>query len=473
MAIFSVNNSNNRFTLTLTVTEKSYSVADNTSTCDWSLDLKANTAWNFYLYSIGLTVQLNGTTVKSQTKAQKIQYSIDDYGTVNLAKGSGFVVKHNDDGTKNMAVAFSIDMKSEDFTPGPLSGSGTMALTKIDRYSTLTIPSGGELGVKQVIKVTRPSSLTHTVSWVCGTAKGTLCTESTATSLNFTPALDLAKQNTAEGPVTIKFTITTTGVGSKTYSSEYAIPADIKPSLTISISDATSYYNTYGGYVQGWSKLKITADPKLAYDSPIASYKIVAGGKTYTSNPATTSVITSSSKVKVQASVTDKRTRTSDVVEDEVSVIPYSPPVVTLNAYRCDENGTKNDEGSYIKITLSAKIASLNNKNTATYEINYSGGASGKITGSGTTYTSDAIACDVSKACDIEVVVNDKLSHGDGTATVPIAFTLMEFYNTGKGVAFGKVATRDGLDCAMPAYFTGGVYIDGKSLADYIADLIK
>ena len=280
MAKFSVNNSNNRFTLTLTVTEASYSVADNTSTCDWSLDLKANTAWNFYLYSIGLSVQLNGTTVKSQTKAQKIQYSIDDYGTVNLAKGSGFVVKHNDDGTKNMAVAFSIDMKSEDFTPGPLSGSGTMALTTIARYSTLTIPSGGQLGVKQVIKVTRPSSLTHTVSWVCGTAKGTLCTNSTATSLDFTPDIELAKQETKKQSVTVTFTIATTGVGSKTYSADYAIPAGVKPSLTIDISDATSYYDTYGGYVQGWSKLKITANPTLAYDSPIVSYNIIADGKT-------------------------------------------------------------------------------------------------------------------------------------------------------------------------------------------------
>ena len=115
----------------------------------------------------------------------------------------------------------------------------------------------------------------------------------------------------------------------------------------------------------------------------------------------------------------------------------------------------------------------LNNKNTATYEINYSGGADGTITGEGTTFISDPIACEVSQACDIEVIVRDQLSHGDATAAIPIAFTLMEFYNTGKGVAFGKVATRDGLDCAMPAYFTGGVYIDGKSLADYIADLIK
>lgn len=469
MPVFSVNNSNNRFTLSLTVTETSYSVADNTSTLSWSLDLKANTNYNFYLYSIGLSVVLNGSTVKSQTRAQRIQYSIDDYGSVNLAKGSGVVVKHNDDGTKTIPVAFSIDMESESYTPGPLSGSGTMPLTTIGRYSTLTIPSGGTLGVKQTITVNRPSSLTHTVSWVCGTAKGTLCDKSTSTSLEFTPNIDLAKQNTAGQSVTITFTITTTGVGDKTYPVSYAIPASVKPSLSIDIEDATDYYNTYGGYVQGWSKLKITGSPTLAYGSPINTYSITAEGKTYTTNPAVTDVIGSSDKVVISAYVTDKRTRSSERVGDEVSVIPYSPPAVTLDAYRCDEDGNRNDEGSYIIITLSSDIASLNNKNAASYEITYSGGASGSISGDGNSYTSEPITCDVSRPCVVEAVVSDNLSHGDATANVPIAFTLMEFYNTGKGVAFGKVATRDGFDCAMPAYFTGGLSIDGVPL-NYIVE---
>lgn len=473
MAIFSVNDSNKRFTLSLTVTETDYSVADNTSTLSWSLDLKANTSYNFVQYSIGLNVVLNGTTVKSQTRAQRIQYSIDDYGSINLAKGSGFVVKHNDDGSKSIPVVFSIDMEKVSYTPGPLSGSGTMELTTIARYSTLTIPTGGALGEEQLITVNRPSNLTHTVSWVCGTEKGTLCTDSTDTDLRFTPDIALAAQNTKDQSVTITFTITTTGVGDKTYPVSYAIPAGVIPSLTIAITDATNYYDTYGGYVQGYSKLKITGTPTLAYGSPILSYNITAEGKSYTTNPAVTDVIGGRDEVAIKAYVTDQRTRTSELVEDKVSVIPYSPPVVTLSSHRCREDGTRDDEGDHIVIILSSVISSLNNKNSASYKITYSGGASGEITGNGVSYTSEPIACDVSRPCAIEVVVEDDLSHGDASSTIPIAFTLMEFYHTGKGVAFGKVATRDGLDCAMPAYFSGGVYVDGKSLADYIAELIQ
>ena len=33
----------------------------------------------------------------------------------------------------------------------------------------------------------------------------------------------------------------------------------------------------------------------------------------------------------------------------------------------------------------------------------------------------------------------------------------MEFYSTGKGVSFGKIATQDGFDCAMNAVFRGNV----------------
>lgn len=469
MAQFSVNNSNNRFTLTLTVTETSYSDADNTSTLAWSLDLKANTSHHFELYSIGLSVLLNGTTVKSQTRAQRIQYSIASNGTVNLAKGSGFVVKHNDDGSKSIPVVFSIDMATESYTPGPLSKTGTMALTTIARYSTLTIPSGSTLGNQQTITVTRPTSGTHTVTWVCGDKKGTLCTNSTDTVLKFTPSVDLAAQNVAEPFVTIEYTISTSGVGDKSYDISYKIPDDVRPSLTLSVEDDAGYEDTYGGYIQGWSKLKITASPTLAYGSPIISYNITADGKTFTTNPAITDVIARGDKVDITAFVTDQRTRSSDTIPLEVPVIPYSPPAATVSAYRCDPDGNQNDEGSHMIITLGITISSLNDKNTANYEIVYSGGASGRIEGSGVSYTSDPIACDVSRPCSIEVTVTDDLSDADASAVIPIAFTLMEFYNTGKGVAFGKVATRDGLDCAMPAYFTGGLSVDGVPL-NYIVE---
>lgn len=464
MPSLSVNNSNNRFTLTLTVTETATSVANNTSTVTWSLDLKANTAYNFSTYAIGYSVALNGVTVGYQSRADRIQYSIADYGTLHIAGGSGVVLNHADDGSLVMPVSFSIDMAAADYTPGAMSSSGTMTLTKLARYSTLTVPNG-TLGTAQTITVTRQSTnYTHTIKWVCGTAKGTIATESSATSFSFTPDISLAAQNTVGTSVVITFTITTTGIGDKQTTATYAIPNNVKPSVSLSVSDATGCLSTYGAYVQGWSKLTLTATPTLAYGSPISSYVIEADGKTYTSSPVTTDVVQNPGTLSLTAKVTDGRTRPSDVATTSITVLEYTKPTVTVTAYRCNSGGTEDPEGAYMKLGFSADISSLNGNNAATYTISYKGGSGSAttITGGGTHYISGVLACDVSQVWTVDVTVSDKLSSTTKAAVIPIAFTLMDFYNTGQGVAFGKVATRDAFDCAMPAYFSGATSVSGN-----------
>jgi hypothetical protein len=119
-----------------------------------------------------------------------------------------------------------------------------------------------------------------------------------------------------------------------------------------------------------------------------------------------------------------------------------------------------------MRVGFTATITSLGGKNSAQYTIDYGGDP---IEGTGTSYLSDPIACDVSRVWSIEVKVSDEIDSTTKPAVIPIAFTLMDFYNTGMGVSFGKVATRDGFDCAMPAYFTGGVHIDEVPL-NYIVE---
>ena len=459
MPSLSVNNSNNRFTLTLTVTETGTSVANNTSTCSWSLDLKANTAYNFTTYAIGYSVTLNGVSVGYRARSANVKYSIADYGTINIASGTGVVIQHADDGSLIRPVTFGIDMAAADYTPGALSSSGTMTLSKLARYSTLNV-ANGTLGVAQTITVTQQStSYNHTIKWVCGTATGDICSNSSATSFSFTPDIALASQNTTGSSVVINFTITTVGVGDKTASATYAIPDSVKPSVTLGIADASGCYTTYGAYVQGYSKLTLTANTTLAYGSPIKSYVITADDKSYSATTVTTPVLQNTGKLPVTAVVTDARSRPSTKYSTDITVLKYEKPVVTVAAYRCNSSGTVDPEGAYMKIGFSATITNLNNKNNATYTISYkqSGGSATTLTGSGLSYTSGAIACDTTKVWEIEATVKDNLSSSTKAAVIPIAFTLMEFYSTGKGVSFGKIATQDGFDCAMDAVFRGAV----------------
>lgn len=371
------------------------------------------------------------------------------------------------------------------------SGSGS---TRNDTYSysmvvdpaasLLTAPSG-TLGTSLGLTVTKyNSAFTHTISYVCGTAKGDVCTNSSATSVAWGTSngntVALASQNTAGQSVTVVFTIITysgtSEVGRNTATCVMTIPSTVKPSVSIAVADAAGLFAAYGGYVQGKSKLTITATPTLAYGSPIKTYAITADGKTYTTSPVTTDVLQNKGTLAITAKVIDNRTYPSDVASTNITVLEYAPPGVTVTAYRCNSSGTADTEGAYMKFGFTATISSLNGKNSATYSINYyaGNGTPTTVTGSGLSYTSGVISCDVSKVWTVDVTVTDKLGSTPKSAVIPIAFTLMDFYNTGKGVALGKVATRDGFDCAMDAYFTGSasmpanMTIGGKTLLNLI-----
>jgi microcystin-dependent protein len=345
--------------------------------------------------------------------------------------------------------------------------------------SEISAPNG-TLGTALTLRLTRyNTSFTNTVSYVCGTARGEIVAGSTADSLTWNTSngntVALAAQNTTGRSVSVTFTVTTysgtTVIGSSSTSVSMTIPATVKPSVTLSLSDAAGFLNTYGAYVQGYSKLKIVANATSAYGSPITGYTINADGGAYTTNPVTTPALQGTGALTVTAKVTDARSNTSNPVSSSITVLEYANPVAKLSAYRCNSAGVADPEGAYMKIGLVVGISSLNGRNSASYSISYTNnaGATETITGAGLTYTSPTpIACDISNARTISVTVTDRLSRTTASVTVPIAYTLTDYYNTGKGIAFGKVATRDGFDCAMPAYFTGGITVGSRTLLDLI-----
>lgn len=330
---------------------------------------------------------------------------------------------------------------------------------EVDPATSTISASNGTLGTALTLSLTRyNSNFTDTITYKCGTASGTVVSGSKATSVSWTTSngntVALSSQNTSGTSVEVTFTVETWNgsslLGRKTAKVTMAIPSSVKPSVSLSISDAAGYLSTYGKYVQGYSKLTITATSTLAYGSPINKYTITADGASYHSSQATTNALRGKGTLEVTAKVTDARGRTSDTVSQNISVLEYSKPVVKVSAYRCNSSGTTDPEGAYMKIKVTATISSLDGKNSASYKVVHPGGT---LTGSGTSFTSDVLECDVASTHNVEVTVTDKLSSTTKAAIVPIAFTLMDYYYTGKGITFGKVATRDGFDCAMDTYF--------------------
>lgn len=440
----------------ITITQNSQSVTNNTSNVTVSVKFyRTNTGYE--TYGTGTVYcKINGTTYSAAvTSSQKITNS----GIVLFSKTLN--IAHSADGTKKLTCSAWIDHQR--VTSSEQSYSQT--LTTIPRKSSLAA-SNGTLNTAQTLTVTRQSSsFTHTITYTCGTASGTVCTKSSSTSISFTPPLSLASQNTTGTSVSIKFTITTyngsTSLGANTKTISCTIPASVKPSCSISVSDATGYYDKYGAYVKGYSKLKVTVTPTLAYNSPIASYSVKANGSTYTKASFTTGVIQetldnlSLSTALVTATVKDKRGRTSEQASAAISVYNYSLPQITaLKVKRCDANGTENAKGEYAMVTFSAKITTLGGKNTAAYKLKYKKADDTEYTEytfSSTSYNVTDLyyifAADTGSSYNVVICATDDFdtitSHADvSTASVP-----MHLRADGKGLGIGKIGeVENGLD---------------------------
>lgn len=342
--------------------------------------------------------------------------------------------------------------------------------------STLTVASG-TLGQAQTLTLTRYSAaFKDTITWTCGTASGTIAALSQETSFSFTPPMDLAAQAPNAAAVEIRFAVSTyqadgtTLVATSSTTIAAAIPETVKPSCALAVSDPTGSLSAYGAYVQGRSRLHLVVTPTLAYGSEIASYQIVADGKTYTASDVTTDPIAGSGTLTLTARVTDRRGRTSDAAAVTITVLPCAAPQISsFTAQRCGADGTPDEEGLYIKVTFSAAISPLNNQNTTAYRVRYKKTGTEDWTtvtltdyagqyavSSGTTVFAAAAA----DAWDVQISAQDAFAETAQTRSVPIAFSLVNYNASGKGLAFGRISQIEGaFEVDMPARFYKGVNI--------------
>ena len=426
------------------------------------------TGTHYFGYPIYLSLNIDGSNVADATLKTATPYRWENAITFTSAwhtvskKTSGttpvsFRVYSGLGSTRNFTYNYSMD---------------------VDPAASLVKASNGTLATPLSLFVTRYNTgFTHTISYKCGTVSGEVCSKSTATTVSWDTTngntLDLASQNTSGQSVNVTFTITTHNgtevVDTNSTTISMSIPMSVKPSVSLEVKDEAGYKDEYGIFVQGWSKLKITATPTLAYGSPIKTYSITADGKSYSEPNVITDPIQGTGIMPITAQVWDNRSHPSEKVTEDIEVLEYSKPSVKVIAYRCNSYGEEDQEGSYMRIGFTATISHLRDTNVANYMVTC---GSYKFSGTGLSFLSDPLECDVSMAWGVEVTVTDNFERVTKSAVIPIAYTLMDFYHTGMGIAFGKVATRDGFDCAMPAYFTGGIYIDEIPLVEYITGMV-
>ena len=452
-------------TLSLSITQNSQSVANNTS----NVTVTANASWTGGSWNA--TGQCTGSITIDGTK---YSFSGITFNTGKTQSGSQTVmtktvnVSHGSDGTKKLSCSASF---VTGVSSGTISASASKTLTTIPRKSSMSV-ANGTLGTAQTLTVTRQSgSFTHTITAKCGTASTTICSKSISTSISFTPPLSWASQNTTGTSVSVTYTITTyngsTSVGDNSYAKTCSIPDSVKPSCSLTVTDAPGYADTYGGYLKGLSKFKVVVSATASYSSPIASYKTTANGSTYTAASFITDVLSSSGTLNVSTTVTDKRGRKATATKS-LTVLEYSSPLITsLTVRRCNQDGTANDQGEYVQVVFSGSVTPLNNKNTAAYKLEYKKTTDSDYTpvefddyanNYAVSNASYIFAADSGSSYNVRVTVTDAFGTGSKATTASTGFTIMHWLSSGLGMAIGKIAELAGvLDIGFKTRFMGGI----------------
>lgn len=261
------------------------------------------------------------------------------------------------------------------WTPASLSVSGKVTLPTIPRASSLAVPSM-TLGSPATLTVTMAdSSYTHRITYAWGTHSGVVSAETGATSITWTPPLELANDipNAATGVGTL--TITTysgdTALGSQSYSFTASVPASAAPAASVVLSDAAGYADTYGAYVQAKSRLKAVTAASGQYGATIKGCVLAVSGLSASGLTATSGVLPESGTVGYTITVTDSR-GLATVLRGTITVLPYAAPGIrSISVARCDADGADNPAGAYALVSFVGSVSALDDQNTAAYAIRY------------------------------------------------------------------------------------------------------
>lgn len=442
----------------------SQSVAANTSTVKWKMELIATSSGRISATSKSpWSITVNG---QNYTGAENI--GISNNATKTLASGST-VISHSSDGTKTFSYSFSqtFNITFSGNYISTKSGEGTGTLPTIARTSTPTLSTNSvDMGEKVTIYTNRESTaLTHDLAY--SFAGGSYVTFATGVAASYTwTTPDLASRipSTTSGSLTIRC-ITKSGatsVGTKTLTMTLKVPSTVVPTIsTVDTAEATEGITAqFGAFVKLKSKIKATITAAGAKGSTITSYSSTFNGKSYSGASWTSAAVTSSGTLNIVVKVTDSRGRTTSKTVT-VTVQDYSTPAIyALQVYRINADGTENREGEHIAVQYKYGVTNLGGKNTASMVLEYKRSTESEWTALlyGSALSADATVqfTDISFSSDyqydLRMVVSDWFGPGQPyVVAIGSGEVIMDIRADGLGIGMFKTAEREGVDFGAPA----------------------
>ena len=440
---------------TLTLEQVGQSIANNTSKVriKWTSQQTGSSYNDAPGDKAHYYITINGGTRTEHTVAFTLPQN-----TTKTILDTTITVNHNPDGTGSVKVD---TWMNTEISAGIIEQTKTLTLDTIPRASVVSAPKNGILGSAIKVEIARKSaSFTDKLYYKVGSkSEEQITAYDGKTTYNWTPPVSLA----TNAPNSTKLTVTlitktyngSTYVGRSECVVELSIPTSVAPTLSVALSDPTNVSTTYGGYVQLRSKLNVELTADGSYGSTIKSYSIKVGNfYAATTSIGTTDYLPSSGKVYVVCSVTDSRGRTT-TEKKPVTVLPYSAPtILAISASRCNQDGSANRSGAYGKVTFSAAITALSNKNTAAYKVQYRahGAETERWTDAGSVANGEynpanvsvVFAADTNTRYAVRVVATDKFESVYSTIRdLPAAFILMDLAKSKKSVGVGRECDKN------------------------------
>jgi hypothetical protein len=332
----------------------SYSTANNTSTIKWTLSAHGgNSSW---YAERTLTAVVAGVTVKSKTSSVNRYTGEIDSGTL--------TIKHDSDGSKSFTASVKAAVY---YSSVNCTGSKTFTLNTIPRESTISATNAYVENQSTITVNRKVSSYTHTITWACGSASGTVATKSSSTSIKWTLPTSIYAQI---GSTAKSKTVTLT---CKTYNSSGTQVGDSKtctltantsasrngPTLSPTITTYAKTQELTGNsttLIAGVSEAAIVFNAAAQDSATLSSKKVTNSGK-YRTTDGDFSNCTSGEFV---FTATDSRGYTTTVTK-KLTVINYIKPTITLKVnIGVDGKATISASGKFFSGSFGAKTNALN-----------------------------------------------------------------------------------------------------------------
>ena len=464
----------------------SQSVANNTS----SVTAKVQLVSTGSSYTINSSASKSGSLTINGTKYTfNFTASLSGNQTKTIFTKT-VTVSHGSDGTKtcSFSATCGINVTLSGTYYGNVTASGTGTFNTIARASSISgvtssVSVNGSNAVTVDISRTS-SSFTHTVVFSFGSYSKTTTGVGTSTSYAIPQSWLNAIPNATSG--TAKVTVTTysgsTKIGSAVSKNfTLTVPSSVVPSISaVTLSEAIAGIATqFGGYVQNKSKIAVKITASGALSSTIKAYKTTIQGANFTKDSFTSGFLTKSGTSNVTVTVTDSRGRTASTTRS-ITVNAYSAPQInTFTAIRANGLGSADDNGTMALVRAKFSVSSVNNKNAKAYVVEYRQKSSDTWeqaqTGSVYSYDSNMllnINLDPDASYDLRLSLTDYFGTTTAFSEVATAFTLLDFNESGKAVAFGKVSElEEGMEIDLPMSINKYIYMGGVKKSDIEKDI--